>query len=29
MDEGVNHAVSDLTRRQGVGVNRIQDGETG
>ena len=27
MDEGVNHAVRDLARRQGIGINRIEDRE--
>ena len=27
MDEGVNHAVGDLARRQGIGVDRIEDRE--
>jgi hypothetical protein len=27
MNKGIDHTVSHLTRRQGVGVNRIQDRE--
>ena len=27
MDEGVNHAVGDLARRQGIGVDRVEDRE--
>ena len=29
MHKGIDHAVRHLTRRQGVGVNRVQDGEHG